>query len=885
VALNRDAAHNQWMRLIERESQLAALHQYAHEANQGQGRLVLISGEAGVGKSALLEEFAQELDEARWLWAGCDGLFTPAALGPLLDIASQLDGELFRLCRVEAKRDQLYGALLRQLNEMQTLTVIAIEDVHWADEATLDLLSYLGRRIQHLPVLLLVTYRDDALAAEDPLRHTLGTLASQRATRRLDLATLSAAGVATLAEGTTIDVTELHRLTAGNPFFVIEVLQAGNGVLPASVRDAVLARTRTLSTPAHDALDTAALIGSRMHSEQLVTLIDDSLIMDELISRGLLIKEGDDLRFRHEIARVAIEAAIPPYRKAAIHTKILDALLSSGGDDDARLAFHAEGAGRADLVLLHGSRAGRRASELAAHREAAAQYARALRSAMDTDVRIRADLSDALAQELALVDRWEESAEMRTAALELWREAEDLRRESQSLLRLSVAMWRLCRGADAKETRELALALAQECASGPEIARAYERMASHRIAEARYEEGIAMARQARDMAEQLGLTDVISDALDTEAKSIRAKGGEWTVPMQAALQSALSGGHEEQAGRAFARAYLWYCDDLRPEEAERCYGDAFAYCEEHDIGTFVVCLQGQRTAVLEQNGRWDECTSLGHALLDQHRLSPWNRLRPLCSTAKVMARRGQQGFWPYLDEAMESVLRLGEPEWIRPVGIARTEAYWLEGRLDAAISELDRMRSFSVGATAVEHCWMALWMWRLGGTAQAVDIEPFASQLARDGARAAMLWDRLGYHYEAALALLDSNDETLLRESLARLTDLGAGAAARLVRRTMRYLGMRSIPAGARNATRAHPRGLTAREQEVLQLLSEGHSNDEISARLFISIRTVEHHISAILGKLGVATRKGAVKEAIKLGLMRSDRSSVALSLVASDNA
>ncbi len=145
------------MRLIERESQLAALHQYASEAGRGQGRLVLISGEAGVGKSVLLEEFAQELQDARWLWAGCDGLFTPAALGPLLDIASQLDGELLQLCRAEAKRDQLYGALLRQLGDLQTLTVIAIEDVHWADEATLDLLSYLGRRIQHLRVLLLVT--------------------------------------------------------------------------------------------------------------------------------------------------------------------------------------------------------------------------------------------------------------------------------------------------------------------------------------------------------------------------------------------------------------------------------------------------------------------------------------------------------------------------------------------------------------------------------------------------------------------------------------------------------------------------------------------------------------------------------------------------------
>jgi tetratricopeptide (TPR) repeat protein len=515
------------MRLIERESQLAALHQYADEASQGHGRLVLISGEAGVGKSVLLEEFAQGLEDARWLWAACDGLFTPAALGPLLDIASQLDGELLRLCRAEARRDQLYGALLGQLGDLESLTVLAIEDVHWADEATLDLLSYLGRRIQHLRVLLLVTYRDDALAVDDPLRLTLGTLASQRATRRLSLATLSVGGVGILAQGSGIDAAELHQLTAGNPFFVTEVVQAGSDALPASVRDAVLARTRTLKTQARDALEVAALIGSRMQSELLVTLIDDPLIMDELISRGLLIKDGDDLRFRHEIARVAVEAAIPPYRKAAIHTKIMDALLSSGSDDDARLAFHGEGAGRTDLVLWYGSRAGRRASELWAHREAAAQYGRALRAASDSDIRTRAELSDALAHELALLDRWEESAKMRTAALQLWREAQDPGRQSRSMREFSKAMWRLCRGPECIQAAEAALALAEPLGQGLELAQAYESLAYRRMRKGRHSEAIALARQARKIAEQFGLSDVMSDALVAEAYVVRVMGGNW----------------------------------------------------------------------------------------------------------------------------------------------------------------------------------------------------------------------------------------------------------------------------------------------------------------------------------------------------------------------
>jgi DNA-binding CsgD family transcriptional regulator len=879
MVLPVNTGDNQRMRLIERESQLAALHQYASEASQGQGRLVFISGEAGVGKSVLLEEFAQELEDARWLWAGCDGLFTPAALGPLLDIANQIDGELLRLCRAEAKRDQLYGALLRQLGDLQTLTVIAIEDVHWADEATLDLLSYLGRRIQHLRVLLLVTYREEALVANDPLRLTLGGLASQRATRRLSLPTLSTAGVAALAQGTGIDATELHRLTAGNPFFVTEVLQAGSHTLPASIRDAVLSRTRTLSTPARDALDVAALIGSRMPSELLVSLVDDPLVVDELISHGLLIKDGDDLRFRHEIARVAIEAAVPPYRRAAIHTKIMDALLSSDSDDDARLAFHAEGAGNAELVLRYAPRAGRRAAALGARREAAAQYERALRFVPETDIRGRAELLDSLAQQLDFVDRQQDLLEASSAAVALWHELGDSERESDSLLSLGGSLWWLCRGADSWQASSAQLKLAKPLGPSPQLAKAYNTLAGRRVSRGRYEESLALIGQVRKMSEQLGLGgDVISQSLNIEAHVLYAMANDdWTLPMRAALETALSGGHEYQVGMLFSTMYWMYCGELRYKEGEQIYDQAMAYCDVHDIGTSINCLLAERAGVFEKLGRWDECVSITRTMLQELSVSPANRIQPLCYQAKVMARRGQDGYWPHLDEAMHLAVGLDEPEWLSFVGLARVEAYWLEGRLDAARAELDRVRDDSAGVNFISRPWIALWTWRLTGIAEPIDLEPFASQIGGDAAHAAELWDRLGYRYEASLALLDTKDEPLLRDSLARLSDLGAEAAARLVRRRMRDLGIRSIPVGARTTTRAHPQGLTRREQEILQLLSDGHSNEEISASLFISIRTVEHHVSAILGKLGATTRKGAAAEALKLGLIRSDRVSASV--------
>ena len=325
--------------------------------------------------------------------------------------------------------------------------------------------------------------------------------------------------------------------------------------------------------------------------------------------------------------------------------------------------------------------------------------------------------------------------------------------------------------------------------------------------------------------------------------------------------------------------YWMYCGDLRNQEGEQIYDQAMAYCDVHDIGTSANCLLAERAGVFEKLGRWDECVSITHTMLEERSVSPANRIQPLCYQAKVMARRGQDGYWPHLDEAMHLAIGLDEPEWLSFVGLAQVEAYWLEGRLDAARAELDRVRDASAGVLV-----------HLSALDSPVDPTPHrdhGAQLilsrsrhrsAGDAAHAAELWDRLGYRYEAALALLDTKDEALLRESLTRLSDLGAEAAARLVRRTMRDLGIRSIPAGART----HDSGASSRSDETRAGNSptpfQGQSNEEISASLFISVRTVEHHVSAILGKLGATTRKGAASEALKLGLTHSDRVSASVS-------
>jgi predicted ATPase len=175
------------MELLEREPFLQTLDEYAEEVKRGSGRLVLVSGESGLGKTALVEAFHDRSKGLRWLWGACDGLLMPRPLGPLFDIGALVDGELADLCRQGALRDRLFEAFLRDIGSRAAGTVAVIEDVHWADEATIDLLNYLGRRIGRSPALVLATYRDEELSDDHPMRLVLGDLATQRGTRRMQL--------------------------------------------------------------------------------------------------------------------------------------------------------------------------------------------------------------------------------------------------------------------------------------------------------------------------------------------------------------------------------------------------------------------------------------------------------------------------------------------------------------------------------------------------------------------------------------------------------------------------------------------------------------------------------------------------------------------------
>jgi DNA-binding CsgD family transcriptional regulator/tetratricopeptide (TPR) repeat protein len=531
------------------------------------------------------------------------------------------------------------------------------------------------------------------------------------------------------------------------------------------------------------------------------------------------------------------------------------------------MAFHAEASGDEEAVLHYARAAARRARELGSHHEAAAQFERALRFAGSAGVAERARLYEGVADEAALLDRLPAAEDAAEWALSLWRETGDRLREGAALARLSRIRWRLCHGQDAVAAARAAVATLEPLGPTVELAEAHATLANQRMLHADYDTAIFLARRAQEQAQRFGATDVLSDALNTEAASAAYQGLEWTTRMRRALDIALTGRHQNQAARAYTNLCGIHIDQSRFAEAERYLADGIAYCDEHDVTTYAICLRSEQADIFERTGRWDEAVAVTQALLKEVDLSPVNRMCGLIRLGAIRARRGLPGVWECLDEAGVTADEQREPPFLVLARLARAEAHWLAGRLAEARREAESADEACTNCSAW-HGGVAAWLRRTGSERPTrTDIaEPYRHLLNGDPMRAAAAWTSLGCPYEAGLALLDSGQEPLLRQAFTIFTDLGAKATVKLTRRALRRLGARSIPTGPRGTTQVHPLGLTRREHEVLELIAEGHTNVQIAARLFISAKTVDHHVSAILAKLGVSRRAVAGRIA-RLGL------------------
>lgn len=825
------------MKLLERDGYLADLGKHLAAAVAGGGRLVAVGGEAGVGKTSLVRQFADDQGDIHVLWAACDGLFTPQPLAPLHDLGLSPEGD----------PRKVFATTLEELTREPTLVIL--EDVHWADEATIDLLLYLGRRLDRTSTLLVATYRDDELSLDHRLRVVLAEVDESR---RIALRPLSIEGVRTLAAGSSFDPVELHRLTGGNAFYVTEALAAGDARVAASIRDAVLARVARLSDEAKRVVETVAVAGPEVDLLERV-LGGQPRGLDECLAAGVLSPSDDGVAFRHELARQVVEGAIDPATRLGLHRRTLEAL--GGSADPARLAHHAEAAGDTDAVLEFAPAAAAKAASLGAHREAAAQYARALRFGDALPLAERAKLLERRSWACYLTDQNDEAVEALQEALKCHRELGARLKEGDRLRQLSQTLWCPGRVAESVSAAREAVALLETLPPGRELGMAYANLASLCADANDREEAVAWAERALELAERLGEPSVMAYALNTIGACEFGKGGR--EKLERGIELAQEAGLPEHAGRAYVLLAGISVRRRLLDLARHYLAAGMEFCSDSGLERDLRYLLAYRARLELDEGRWDEAVESAAIVERIPRTSTTPRIVALVVLGLVRARRGDPDPWTPLDEAWALSDSTGELPRMDLVAAARAEAAWLEGRPDAVVeateTTLELARQHGADRDVAE---LLTWRRRAGAGAEVPPEGPWP--------QTADAWAELGSPYEAALALADTGEEDALRRSHEQLLELGARPAAAIVAAKLRGLGARGIARGPRAATKADPAGLTARERHVLDLLGDGLTNAEIAGRLVISEKTVGHHVSSILAKLGVGSRYDAAKRALQ---------------------
>jgi DNA-binding CsgD family transcriptional regulator/tetratricopeptide (TPR) repeat protein len=858
--------------LLERDQSMSTLSGLlANVGSDETGLLVWVGGEAGAGKTALLRRFCRLQDKrVRILWGSCDPLRTPRPLGPFVDVAEAAGGELADLVAASARPYEVARAMLEELRGRR-LTVLVLEDLHWADEATLDVVALLAARIGSAPALVLASYRDDERDRASALRVLLGELSERP--RRLRVEPFSPAAVAVLAAPYGLDASQLHALTGGNPFFVTEVLAAAGERLPETVRDAVLARAARLSEAGRRLLEAIAIVPGQPEIWLLEALANNLLDqLDECLASGVLTARDATVAFRHELARLAVEEAIPPNRRLALHRAALTALESRRDPDFARVAHHAEAAVDAKAVLQSAPRAARRAAALGAHREAAAQYSRALRFADTQPLEVRAELLESRAAECYLTSQIDDAIDAQQEGLDCRRRLADRLREGNALRVLSRLLFFAGRASEAEPLMLDAIELLEQMPAGHELAMAYANLSQRRMVVDDAGEAAAWGSRALELSRSLGDNEAEVYALSNMAAAeFRADPDEGHLELEAALELAQRYGHEELAALTFSRLVMFPVRYRRFDLAQTHLADGLEYCVERGLDTFRLYLLGCRARLQLELGHWNEAADSAALVLRDPRGAQLARTWALVTLGLLRTRRGDAEAAAPLDEAHAMVHPTFELDRIAQVDAARAEAAWLAGDQDtvAQITDValalavDRRDSWAVGE-------LTYWRHRAGVQDELpVELlaEPYMLSIAGEWERAAERWRQIGCPYETALALADADDEAPLRQAFEQLRALGARPAAAIVARRLRERGVRGVPRGPRPRTRENPAGLTTREIEVLALVAEGLRNAQIAKRLVVSEKTVDHHVSAILRKLGVRTRGEASAEAPRLGI------------------
>jgi DNA-binding CsgD family transcriptional regulator len=861
------------MELVERASFMATLENEFENVIDGEGRCILLTGEAGIGKTSLVKNFSGRKKKMCKTYSGtCDALFTPRPLAPLYDILLQMHGDIPKNIVNINDRVGLFTGFLHQLENQKETTLIVIEDIHWADEATMDFIKFFARRITKFHCLFILTYRDTEIDSQHPLRHVLGQVPPDSFVR-LQLTPLSRYAVEKMAIEKGYKGEDVYSISGGNPFYVNEILASYSVGVPDNIKDSILSSYNGLDEKTKQVWQMLSVLPTGLEIKYLEKMEPSyTTKIHSGIDLKILILKENLIFFKHELYRRTIEASLSPFLRIELNKKIL-ALFQENFEQNGeieRIIHHAKNANAYEVVTHYSPIAARKAAAIGAHVEALRLYLSAIENYQGDDPDTLIQFYEAYAYECYLTSQLKEAIVYTIRSLDLLKRKNDVGRIGNCMRFLSwLYLFDGNRAKSESYGRQSIDAFADQPPSKAK-AMAYANMGRLKAMSNEKEECILWNEKATAMAEELADEETLCYAWNSlgtilsKIHSSRIKGFEF---LHKSLRLALKNNYEEYTVHAYANLVGTAVVTKDYLLAKKMLEEGIQFCEDRDLDLGTKYLSVFKARMYLETGLWKEAYNIANNFLTNEEQVSLIEIVLLVSAATIKMRRGDSDALPQLLEAKEKAFETGRLDRILPAITALLEYEWIMNRRFADQADIDYViNAMELRGNIYENSAFAYWLLKARKQRLPLDdlYEGFRINDKTTAIKAASLWKQLGCPYEQALALFQGDDNNK-REAILIIQELGADAVYNKLKFEMRSSGIKSIPRGIRKNTRSNPAHLTERELDVLQLLKEGMQNKEIGSKLFISAKTVDNHIGSIFFKLSVHSRAKAIEQATQL--------------------
>jgi len=862
------------MELIERDSLLASLRQIFKNVADGEGHCVFISGEAGIGKTALVKAFCKEqADDCSIYMGACDALFTPRPLAPLYDILWQVNKDRWPIVAANEDRSAFFTSFFQELHTKKGKLLIVFEDIHWADEGTLDFIRFFARRISFLPCLFILTYRDDEIHSGHPLQNVLGQLPPDSFSR-LMVTPLSKQAVIKMATHKGYNGEEVYSISEGNPFYVNEILASYSPGVPDSIKDSILSVYERQKQGTKNAWQVWSIMPEGLEIER-VPKIKLSMDIDHCFAISVIVVQNGKVVFKHELYRRTIEESLTPFKRIALNKMMLELFLKDFEEkgEIERILHYAKNANEKKLVVKYAPLAARKAASIGTHKEASKLFLTAIEYGETNDTDLLAELYGSYAYECYLSNQIKNAIVYEEKSLHIWLEKRQTKKVGSSLCFLSRLWWFEGKGKKAEDFARQAVEVMKEQPSSGANAMVFSNISELKMLSGESTESMSWGDKAIAMAKEQDDKEILCHALNNVGSvkmripSFKENGLEL---LQQSLEIALNNSYHEAAARAYANLASNALKMRMYLAAKKAIEDGMRYCEEKGLDLWGAYMSSLKARLNLETGNWTAACSIANDLLINESQPAVVRITALIVAATVTMRQGENDVVSLLLEAKAKAFETRELQWVIPSMIALLEYEWLSGKIIIQKEDIDQtlalMQETGTNSTETE---FAFWMWKAGRQrVPAKEIkEAYHPGNAERALKSAAEWENFGCPYEQALALFEGNDDDK-RKAIGIVHELGATVVHKKMKQQMRDLSIKNIPRGIRKSTRSNAAFLTSREMDVLQLIRQGLQNKEIAAQLFISAKTVDHHISNLLFKLDASSRSKAVTEAIRLGIL-----------------